>query len=391
MKIRSVLSILCIIFLLLALSVADEFGSEGSETTEDETGIPIDIEDYIDEDGEIVLTEDVTGVIKELDIRESNFYDADGDGITGFTATNAQVENGFLTGGIFSASADASLLKIENSLFDIYFDMSEGDVVEITGTTNGGLELDYLLNILSEGVSSLIEYEDGASQEFTATEDNAIYAIYEDGVFEVTDGVLTFEDEEKMQTLDAGEDRSEVTVEETGIKKGILYKNKTYSQRSYASDLNITILNTENEEYTICTEEEDDCQAILANNVLYTEGEISVLQDGLKLYDAGSDNAVVTVDYNTKTMITNNLKPRSEVFLRSYLGHWKITETGEQLYFLPEAKEYTEVITSYVSELHNKTVSFSEAKLEYNTLKAFTPGSEGEMSCLEVKNEKKYC
>ncbi len=367
----------------------DIFGGGADEEAEE---LPeLDPEDLKDETGDLVATEDTTGQM-DLDTSENAFYDADGDGITGYTGT-ANIENGVITGGIFSANADASLLKIQNSLFDMYFDMSEGDTIEVTETSPTGNALDYLLNIMSEGVTASTEYDNGATQEFTATENDSIYAVYGDGVFEVTDGILTYEDEDIQQTLESGEERSEVTVTDTGIKKGILYKNKTFSQKSYTTDLNITIINEENDEYVICTEEDEDCQATLIDNVLYTEGEVIVLQDGVTLYESLHPSTVVTADFLTKTLTVNNVKPRNgnDELLEAYIGHWKVTETKDQVYFYPVSELYSEVMESYVSELQSKELTYDEGTLSFNTLKAFTPNTDEEEDCLEDKEDDGYC
>lgn len=362
----------CFILLILLL-IPLVYALGGSENTAEEVGKTLDLSSYQNlakdaQKNEFFLTADATGTAAVSS--EQVLYDASGDGMTGFVGT-AKIVNGLITGGIFSANADASLLKVHNSIFDIYFDMSEGDTVEVTDTSPGGTQLDYLLTKLTDGIQAFIAYDQSTNQTFTATANDSLFLMYNENKFEITDGVMTFVDEEKTQILEAGEDRSKVEVTNRGIKKAILYKNKTFSQKSDL--LNISILNDKQKEYTICTEETEDCQATLVNNILKTQGEVTLLQDGEMLYQSLHPSEIIKVDFNTKAFTSNNLNPNNGPLLYVFYENFIILETTEGIFKKFTSSVSSSILNSYTSELAGKTVNFQDNSLSYKNYSAFAP------------------
>jgi len=387
--------------MILTLSVSqsaepptsDGFNEGAEEVTAEEEQKTIDWSLYQNPEegaeGEFLLTDDANGIAQVTP--DQTICDAVGDCTIGFGTQNMEVQNGLVTGGLFTANAEASLLKVHNTLFDVYFDMSEGDTVEVADTSPRGTELDYFLNKLTEGIKALIQYDTGATQEFQASSNNSLYFIYKNEThFAITEGILTYTDENLTQVLEAGEENTQVEATKTGIKKGILYKNKTFSQK--ADLLNITIKNTENEEYVICTEASPDCQATLIDNVLVTNGKVTVLQDGLPLYETLDASAVVEMDFNTKILQANILKPNREEYLLLYVGHYQVIEGKGKMLLNPVKEEHASIVNTYISILNDRTILFNEGTVSYNTFKAFTPGSAGEDSCIAYRGEGNgYC
>ncbi len=196
---KEVLSIF-IILLISIISISVYALDLGADNEVEQDLEPIDPNDYLDDDKQVVLTEDATGTISNLDSGQS-YYNTEGQGFTGYSG-EVEIENGLVTGGIFSAEANPSLLSINNDFgFDLTYEMYEGDTLTVTDSSPNGLELDYLMNQLAEGISALINYTNGATQEFNAMEDDSLFLIYEDGKFEITDGLLTFESENLTQSI----------------------------------------------------------------------------------------------------------------------------------------------------------------------------------------------
>ncbi len=367
-----VISILLLILIIPISVYALDLGGEQDQEDTSEEREPLDPNDYLDEDDNVVFTQDATGLISDLDSGQS-YYNTEGQGFTGYSG-EVEIENGLVTGGIFSAEANPSLLSINNDFgFDLTYEMYEGDTLTVTDSSPNGLELDYLMNQLAEGISALINYTNGATQEFNAMEDDSLFLIYEDGKFEITDGLLTFESENLTQSIEAGDDKTEIMADSEGIQKVILYPNKTFSmQNNY---LNITILNTEEEEFTICTEELEDCQATLINNILTTEGELTVLQDGLLFYESFHINNLFEYDFENKEFTFNNLNPRNNDYDLAliYNGHHVITETKDMSYSKMVKEEYPITFTYYNSELNELNFTIREQILETDNIRKYTP------------------
>jgi len=360
------------IFLIIGSLFSFNLISAIQQTTdeEDETEY-LDTSQYLDEDGHAVFTEDTIGPIELTS--DVEYYNPEGQGFTGYSG-EADIENGVVTGGLFHAETNPSLLQINNDFgFDLTYEMYEGDTLEVTDTTPNGLELDYLMNQLENGIQALIQYTNGATQLYTALEDDSLFLIYEDGKFEIMDGLLTFEYGDLFQSVEADDEKTEIIIDSEGIKKVILYPNKTFSMKN--NYLNITILNTEDEEFTICTEEGEDCQATLINNVLTTEGELIVLQDGIVFYESFHPNNILVYNFEAKEFTFNNLNPRNKDYNLAYIynGHHVITETTDMTYSKMVKEEHPITFTYYNSELTEINFTIRDQILEIENIRKYIP------------------
>ena len=383
--ILSVVSILILCLVSLSQST-DEFDVDAEEPTEEQNqqtlseAVAADpAVTYTEPTEEEPATYDVSQTTTDLTVTtipEDVAITTDQGTIIDFSMTNALFSLGSLIQGSFISFTNNNNIYFK-SLFDastFVATLDNGSSVDI-GQRNSFGDMGKVIITLDGG-----NLTQDQSIIFVPQGNEPTYIYYNTTQIEFKDGDIYLLGE-SITNNDDTQDTTTVSFDENGFSKLELHPENTYT----INDKNLT--NTGDSTLIIC-KKDPLCDINIDESTFTIQGKVNFSYKGEVIYESRDENNEAVLDFSAKTITTNNPLPKSETLSIIFNGHIKLTETKNQLYFLPQEKEYPNTFTSYTSLLQSKTLTLEDDALFYENFSAFLPESSYYQPCF---NDQESC
>ena len=210
---------------------------------------------------------------------------------------------------------------------------------------------------------------------FTPNSETAMYTYYNTTQIEFQEGNLSYYGESIINNYQEKESTT-VSFDEDGFTKVKLNPKDSYTNRDFFLE------NTGDDPLIIC-KKDPLCDVNIDEETFTVQGKVNVSSKGNLIYQSNDKNNEAVLDFTTGAFTLNNPLPQEDTLSIFYNGHVQLTETQDNIYFLPQENRSTNDFKTYTSILQDKTLSLEDNTIGYKSFSAFLPESSLYQSCLD--------